>query len=101
MVCCYSISRTFSLYGVLFRLMMIQCVNGDHNRVFGISLEKQFLKGKENVCSPLVKCVNYIDAKSIDKEKIFQIKGQISTLNSLREQFDQGVDVNLADVDDA
>jgi len=79
--------------------MKQHCFNGDPHRVFGVPLTK-LLKAKRDVFGPLVKSLNYLDARALDKEKLFQLKGESIQLNDFRESFDRGKDVDLSICED-
>eukprot|EP01116_Phalansterium_solitarium_P016542 TRINITY_DN3860_c0_g1_i8.p1 TRINITY_DN3860_c0_g1~~TRINITY_DN3860_c0_g1_i8.p1 ORF type:complete len:694 (+),score=330.37 TRINITY_DN3860_c0_g1_i8:1340-3421(+) len=75
--------------------------NGDYHRVFGVPLEKLWQRGSaagtgQQMLSPLVNCVNYLDAHGLDTDKIFSVSGAPSQIELYREQFDAGGEPQLA-----
>jgi len=71
--------------------------------IFGISLDEAVLKSSQivsNVPDVVAMCIVYIREKAVEEEGIFRISGSQTKIKELRETIDEGLSVNLNEVND-
>jgi len=68
------------------------------SKVFGVDLKTAVLRSnKSHYLLPAVvyKCLTYLGQRGVSEEGIFRLSGSVADMKKMKEQFDQGSDVNV------
>jgi hypothetical protein len=91
------------LVNVLIEAVLVQCTNTGERRVFGVSLNDALGRrvSRRHAIPPIItKTVVYLDQNGLEVEGIFRLSGSANKIESYKDEFDLGLDVDLSTCED-